>query len=94
MPMPSTKVAIQTLLLLSVGFSLPCSADTIDAAAIIKAAMDQWRGTTSHYVDDHSPPGLGTHHDHGSLDGRREEIIGPDTETEKRCRQRDAIARQ
>jgi len=48
MPMPSTKVAIQTLLLLSVGFSLPCSADTIDAAAIIKAAMDQWRGTTSH----------------------------------------------
>ena len=48
MPMQSARRVIQTLLLLSVGFSLPCSADTIDAASIIKAAMDQWRGTTSH----------------------------------------------
>jgi outer membrane lipoprotein-sorting protein len=48
MHMPLARVVIKTLLLLSVGFSLPCSANTMDAAAIIKAAMDQWRGTTSH----------------------------------------------
>ncbi len=43
-------VIITTLLLLTpLGLTSPVkSAESIDAAAIIKAAIDQWRGTTSH----------------------------------------------
>ena len=48
MPMQIIKVFAQLLLLCSVWLAQPCSAATTDAAAIIKAAMDQWRGTTSH----------------------------------------------
>ena len=48
MPMQSTRIVSLFLLLFSLSLTLPCSADTIDAAKIIKAAMDQWRGTTSH----------------------------------------------
>jgi len=47
-PIQPTRVVIQFLLLCSVGLALPCSAQTIDAAAIIKGAIDQWRGVTSH----------------------------------------------
>jgi len=42
------KIVVNFILIFSFGLSLPCSAETINAAAIIKAAMDQWRGTTSH----------------------------------------------
>ena len=48
MTMQINKVVINHLLIFSLGLTLPCSAETINAAAIIKAAMDQWRGTTSH----------------------------------------------
>jgi len=48
MTMQLNKVVINFLLIFSFGFTLPCSAETINAAAVIKAAMDQWRGTTSH----------------------------------------------
>lgn len=43
-----TRIVGLFLLLFTSGFTLPCSAETIDASTIIKAAMDQWRGTTSH----------------------------------------------
>lgn len=42
------KIAISTALLLLTGLALPSAAEPIDAAVIIKAAIDQWRGTTSH----------------------------------------------
>lgn len=48
MAMQINKVVINFLLIFLFGFTLPCSAETINAAAVIKAAMDQWRGTTSH----------------------------------------------
>lgn len=48
MAMQINKVVINFLLIFSFGLTLPCSAETINAAAVIKAAMDQWRGTTSH----------------------------------------------
>ena len=48
MTMQLNKVVITIFLIFSFGLSQPCSAETIDAAAIIKAAMDQWRGTSSH----------------------------------------------
>ena len=46
-----TKIAITAILLLLTAMALTSpvkSAESIDAAAIIKAAIDQWRGTTSH----------------------------------------------
>lgn len=42
------KSSITIVLLLLSGLVLPSTANAIDAATIIKAAMDQWRGTTSH----------------------------------------------
>lgn len=48
--MRATRIVIQFLLLASVWLAVPCSAKTIDAAAIIKAAIDQWRGTSSDSV--------------------------------------------
>lgn len=48
MAIQSSKVVMLLFLLSCVGLTLPCSAETINAATIIKAAMDQWRGTTSH----------------------------------------------
>jgi len=48
MTMQLNKVVINFFLIFSFGLILPCSAETIDAKAIITAAMNQWRGTTSH----------------------------------------------
>jgi len=48
MDIKSFQVVILFILSSSVGLSLPCSAEPVNAASIIKAAMDQWRGTTSH----------------------------------------------
>ena len=47
MSIQSTK-SVMLFFLFSVCLVPPCSAKEIDAATIIKAAMDQWRGTTSH----------------------------------------------
>ena len=48
MTMQLNRVVINFFLIFSFGLILPCSAETINAAAVIKAAMDQWRGTTSY----------------------------------------------
>lgn len=45
------KIAITTTLLLLTALALPAAAKTIDAATIMKAAMDQWRGATSSYTE-------------------------------------------
>lgn len=51
MPTPSLKIVAGFLLFSTLGTLLPApanSAPSLDAVAIVKAAMDQWRGTTSH----------------------------------------------
>ena len=42
--------AIAFFFICSLNLSLPLPAQAIDAGAIIQAAMDQWRGTTSHSI--------------------------------------------
>ncbi|MFV1998232.1 MAG: outer membrane lipoprotein-sorting protein [Acidiferrobacterales bacterium] len=44
------KSATTIVFVLLSALVLPSTAKTIDAATIIKAAMDQWRGTTSHTI--------------------------------------------
>jgi outer membrane lipoprotein-sorting protein len=44
------KTAIRSFFVFIAVFATPCFAESIDAAAVIKAAINQWRGTSSHSV--------------------------------------------
>lgn len=50
LPKLSKRITVATLFLLMINISWSLPAHAINAADIIKAVMDQWRGTTSHSV--------------------------------------------